>query len=154
MDLSSLQKESIMKKETLIFAIAVILNGVAAFAAQSGDMGTLNITVLDENGALVPDAPVYIYGENKTKFVGGKEIPGTITLAMPAGSYRISSALVKKSGDYLDRFSSHEAHIEVVPGDNTVVVLTLLPLDSTVASIGFAELHKMGVSSDIARNLN
>jgi len=143
-----------MKKTTLIFSVAVVLNGIAAYAAQPDNIGTVNITVLDENGALVPDAPVYIYGEYKTKFVGGKEIPGTTTLEMPAGNYRISSAMIKKDGDYVDRFSSHEAHIQVVPGDNVVVVLTLRSISNAVASIGFAEFHNMGVSPDIARNLN
>jgi hypothetical protein len=69
---------------------------------------------------------------------------------MPAGSYRISSALVKKTGDYLDRFSSHEAHIDVIPGDNTVVVLTLRPLDLPGDGLDSAELHSAGISSDIA----
>jgi len=139
-----------MKKIFAIAGLTITLSGLAAYAAQPENSGTVNITVLDENGALVPDAPVYIYGEQKTKFVGGKDVPGTTTLSMPAGHYRISSAIVKKTGDYLDRFSSHEAHVEVMPGDNTVVVLTLRPIDDTVASIGYAELHKMG----IAQNLN
>lgn len=135
-------------------ALALTLSGMQAYAAQPENTGTVNITVLDENGALVPDAPVYIYGEQKTKFIGGKDVPGTTTLVMPAGNYRISSAIVKKTGDYLDRFASHEAHVEVVSGDNTVVVLTLKPLNDAVASIGYAELQKMGVSADIARNIN
>jgi hypothetical protein len=134
-----------MKKILAAAALTVTLSAIAAYAAEPENIGTVNITVLDENGALVPDAPVYIYGEQKTKYIGGKEVPGTITLSMAAGSYRISSAIVKKDGDYLDRFASHEAHIEVVPGDNTVVVLKLMPLDDALASIGSAELHKMGV---------
>jgi len=143
-----------MKKIFAVAGLTITLTGIAAFAFQPGDSGTVNITVLDENGALVPDAPVYIYGEQKTKFVGGKEVSGTTTLSMPAGHYRISSAIVKKTGDYLDRFSSHEAHVEVVPGDNIVIVLTLKPLADAVASIGYAELNKMGVSGETARNLN
>jgi len=144
-----------MKKTTLIFAFAVILNGIAAYAAQPQDLGTVNITVLDENGALVPDAPVYIYGEHKTRFVGGKEIPGTTTLSMPAGSYRISSALVKKTGDYVDRFASHEAHVEVVPGDNAVIVLTIHALDDPLARANITDLSSsIGIPSQIARSLN
>ncbi len=143
-----------MKNVLAVAALTVTLSGIAAFAAQPENIGTVNITVVDENGALVSDAPVYIYGEQKTKFTGGKDVPGTTTLSMPSGHYRISSAMVKKTGDYLDRFASNEAHVEVIPGDNTVVVLTLKPLEDAVASIGYAELHKMGVSSDIARNLN
>jgi hypothetical protein len=136
-----------MTKTLAFLTVILTLSGITAFAAQPENAGTVNITVLDENGAVIPDAPVYIYGEQKTRFVGGKDIPGTTTLSMPAGHYRISSAIVKKTGDYLDRFASHEAHIEVVSGDNTVVVLKLMPLDNTYASIGYSELHKMGVSN-------
>ena len=143
-----------MKKIFAVAALTVTLNGIHAFAAQPENIGTVNITVVDENGALVPDAPVYIYGEQKTKFVGGKEVPGTTTLSMAAGNYRISSAIVKKTGDYLDRFASNEAHVEVIPGDNTVIVLTLKPLEDAVASLGYAQLSKMGVDTEIARNLN
>jgi len=138
-----------MKKIFAIATLTVTLSGIAAFAIQPENTGTLNITVLDENGAVVQDAPIYIYGEHKTKFTGGKDIPGTTTLSMPAGSYRISSAIVKKTGDYLDRFASHEAHLEVTPGDNTVVVLKLMAIENTVASIGHAELRKMGISPDL-----
>ena len=143
-----------MKNFLAVAALTVTLSGISAFAAQPENVGTVNITVLDENGAVVPDAPVYIYGEQKTKFTGGKDVPGTTTLTMPSGNYRISSAIVKKTGDYLDRFASNEAHIQVIPGDNTVVVLTLKPLEDTVASIGYSDLHKMGIPTEIARNLN
>ena len=102
----------------------------------------------------IPDAPVYIYGEQKTKFTGGKDVPGTTTLSMQAGNYRNSSAIMKKTGDYFDRFASNEAHVEVILGDNTVVVLTLKPLEDALSSIGYSDLHKMGLGSDIACNLN
>ena len=143
-----------MKKLLAIAAMTVTLSGIAAFAASNENIGTVNITVVDENGAVVADAPVYIYGEHKTKFTGGKDIPGTTTLSMPAGTYRISSAIAKKTGDYTDRFASNEAHIEVIPGDNTVVILTLKAIDDPVASIGYSEFGKMGVAADIAHNLN
>src|SRR5436305_986326 len=102
-----------MKKNLILSAVVLTLSGVAAFASQPAS-GTLNVTVVDENGALVQDAPVYIYGEHKTKFIGGKDVPGSTTFSMPAGQYKISSAVIKKNGDYLDRYSSHEAHIEVM----------------------------------------
>jgi hypothetical protein len=136
-----------MKNAILAAALIVTVSGIAAYAAEPENVGSVNITVIDENGAVVPDAPVYIYGEHKTKFIGGKDIPGTTTLMMQAGTYRISSAIVKKTGDYLDRFASHEAHIEVVPGDNTVVVLKLMPIEDVLAGLGSSELRKMGISS-------
>src|SRR5258706_5544950 len=114
-----------MKKILALLTLTATLSGIRAFAAEPADLGTVNITVLDENGVLIPDAPIYIYGEQKTHFSGGRDIPGTTTLSMPAGHYRVSSAIIKKTGDYLDRFASHEAHIEVVSCANTRVVLQL-----------------------------
>ena len=64
------------------------------------------------------------------------------------------SALMKKTGEYFDRFASHEAHVQVVAGDNTVLVLTLKPINAGVDSLGYTELTKIGIPSDIARNLN
>ena len=138
-----------MKKIMAVLSLTTILTGVQAYATELNDEGTVNVTVMDENGTVIPDAPIYIYGEQKTHFVGGKDIPGTTTLSMPAGHYRISSAITKKTGEYFDRFSSHEAHVEVVPGDNTVVVLKLMPIDNTLASIGTSELRAMGISPAI-----
>ena len=138
-----------MKRIIALLTMTATLSGIQVFAAEPADLGTINITVLDENGAVIPDAPIYIYGEQKTHFVGGKDIPGTTTLSMPAGHYRISSAIIKKTGDYLDRFASHEAHVEVVPGDNTVVVLKLMPIDGALAMIGQAELRRMGITASL-----
>lgn len=144
----------VMKNLTLILALGLTFAAASnnLFAAQEPS-GTLNITVLDENGAVVPDAPVYIYGEHKTRFVGGKEIPGTATFALVPGDYKISTALIKKTGEYLDRYASHEAHVRVIEGDNTVVTLTLKPIDDPMSSISTAELHQIGVPQNIARNL-
>ena len=147
--LGSRERGMKMKRIIALLTLTATLTGIKAFAAEAANLGTVNITVLDENGAVIPDAPIYIYGEQKTHFVGGKDIPGTTTLSMPAGNYRISSAIIKKTGDYLDRFASHEAHIEVVSGDNTVVVLKLMPIDNTIASIGMTELRKMGVANNL-----
>jgi hypothetical protein len=143
-----------MKKILSILTLVLTLGSPFAYAGSNEVLGTLNVTVLDENGVPVQDAPIYIYGEHKTKFVGGKEIPGTVTLTMPAGDYRVSSALVKKTGEYFDRYVSHEAHVAVVSGDNTVVVLTLKPLEPTFESIGLADLRKIGLPTEVASNLN
>ncbi len=125
-------------------ALMASLSGGVAFAVETPNIGTVNISVLDENGNVVPEAPVYIYGENKTKFMGGNDIPGTTTFSMPAGTYRISSAIVMKTGDYVDRFASHEAHVQVIAGDNAVVVLKLMPLDQ-METMSYAELNKIGI---------
>jgi len=78
--------------------------------------------------------------------VGGKEIPGTATLSIPAGTYRISSAIMRKTGEYYDRFASREAHIQVVAGDNTVVTLHLKAIEdpSLAAALGGETISMLG----------
>src|SRR6185312_12558682 len=95
-------------------AVAFTFTAAPVFAAHLVQPGTLNVTVVDENGTVVQDAPVYIYGEHKTHFVGGKDVPGSMTFEMQPGDYKISSALIRKNGEYLDRFASHEAHVQVI----------------------------------------
>ncbi len=142
-----------LKSILALASVSAALAGSSLYADQK--VGTLNVTVVDENGAVVQEAPIYIYGEHKTHFVGGKEIPGTTTLTMVEGDYRISTALIKKTGDYVDRFASHEAHVQVLEGDNTAVILTLRPVaDPLGEGINYAELHKIGISDEVARNFN
>lgn len=144
-----------MKNTTWIAAATV----VAAFtflpvhsqALEVPMSGTLNVTVLDENGALVQNAPVFIYGDRKNKLVAGKEIPGTATLNMAAGTYRISSAVVRTVGNYLDRFVSNEATVNVVAGDNAVVVLHLKALQSPIESLGMGSLDASENSGQFAQ---
>lgn len=147
-----------MKNLTLKFSVAAALLGLTLSASRAAmadeKVGTLNVTVLDESGAVVPDAPIYIYGDHKSHFVGGKNIPGTATLTMPAGSYRISSAVIKHNGEYLDRFTSHEAHVNVVEGDNTSIILTLHSIDDPTSSMTYAEVHHIGIPDSVARELS
>lgn len=62
-------------KRALSVAVLSLTCSTSLFAGSylnSANEGTVNITVVDETGKVVQDAPVYIYGEHKTHFVGGK----------------------------------------------------------------------------------
>jgi len=141
-----------MKNKTLMrMVLAVAVLGVAMVSVEAKDQlkGTLNVTVLDENGALVANAPVFIMGDKKTRFVGGKEIKGgTETLDMPAGTYRISAAIIRQVNGYTDRFASPEAFVEVVAGDNSVVTLHLKAVENPMARMGYTELSKVGLDPE------
>ena len=134
---------------TLICSTVLFANPVL----KAPELGTANVTVLDEHGTIVPDAPVYIYGEHRTHFVGGADIPGTTTFSMKEGEYRISSALIKKTGDVVDRFASNEAHVSVVAGDNVSVVLTLKPVENPDQQApSYNTLHIAGAPGSLINN--
>jgi hypothetical protein len=136
---------------------AVVLGSVSSYADSIPDktqLGTLHITVVNEEGNVVPEAPVYIYGEHKTHFVGGNDVPGTVTFTMKEGDYRISSAMIRKSGDYIDRYASPEAHVRVVAGDNVSVILMLKQIEGTAGLVSYATLKRIGVPLEYAPDLN
>jgi len=142
-----------MKTLISLAGLTTLICGTLVYASPNPDQGTVNITVVDEHGTVVPDAPVYIYGEYRTHFVGGADIPGTTTFSMKEGEYRVSSALIKKNGEDFDRFASNEAHVSIVAGDNVSLVLTLKPLsnpDQQAESYG--TLHVAGLPGVLTNN--
>ena len=142
-----------MKTLISLATLTTLLCSTVVYSAPVADQGTLNITVLDEHGQVVPDAPVYIYGESRTHFVGGADIPGTTTFSMKEGTYRVSSALIKKTGDYIDRFASNEARVSVVAGDNVSLVLTLKPLENADQQVeSYATLHVAAIPGNLFNN--
>lgn len=136
-----------------IFTLAALMTLAGSLAFSAENEGTLQVTVVDEDGALVENAPIYIYGVQKTKFVGGREIPGSTTLTMPAGTYRVSSALARRTGEYLDRYASHEAYVRVAEGDNASILLTLRPIDDPMSSVTVSDLRKIGLAPVLVQNL-
>jgi hypothetical protein len=146
-------------KITLSLAIvASLFCGSVTFAegpVRSADQGTIRVTVLDNTGAVVEEAPVYIYGEKRSQFVGGADIPGSTTFSMKEGKckYRISSAMIKRTGEYIDRYATNEAIVNVVAGDNVSVVLTLKPLENPDQQpLSYATLHVAGIPTGLLNN--
>ncbi|OGR89428.1 MAG: hypothetical protein A2992_03390 [Elusimicrobia bacterium RIFCSPLOWO2_01_FULL_59_12] len=135
-----------MKNALSLAILASLFCGTSASAESTvlaPEEGTVQVTVLDVNGGVVAEAPVYIYGEKRSQFVGGADIPGTTTFSMKEGTYRISSALIRRAADdVLDRFASNEAHVNVVAGDHVSVILTLKSLENPEQrALSYATLH-------------
>ncbi len=135
-----------MKKALRLAILSSLFCSTVVFAEgiTAPVQGTLHVTVIDEHGAVVPEAPVYIYGSKKSQFLGGADVPGSTTFTMKEGEYRISSAMVRKSSeDVIDRFASNEARVKVVAGDNVSVILTLKSLNSPeqLALQSYAMVH-------------
>ena len=108
---------------------------------------------MDQHGVVVEDAPVYIYGAKKGQFLSAADIPGSTTFTMKEGRYSISSALVKRSGEYVDRFASNEAHIQVVAGDNVSIVLRLAPVENPEhQAVSYGTLHMAGLPGNLLIN--
>ncbi len=125
------------------------VSGAEAGGFTDSRTGTLQVTVVNENGQVVKDAPVYIFGEHKTRFIGGNQTKGTAVFRMEPGEYRVSSSLVEDRGDYKDRYASHEAHVQIVPGDNASVILTLRALpDPFSLTEDYSQLSRVQTSKN------
>src|SRR5437879_1330886 len=93
-------------------ALAATLVGLSltSLYAANREPGNVQVTVVDENGNLVNDANVYIFGKG---FIGGKVVKGSETFELPAGDYKISSAVTRKTRqieaaapENIDRYAS------------------------------------------------
>ncbi len=141
-----------MKKTLVIAALALLALQALPLYAQTGE-GTVQVTILDDKNNPV-EAPVYIKGTNRTRFMGGKTIPGTMVFSMKAGDYSFSSALAQRTGDYIDRYTSNEAHITVVEGDNVSVILKLKPIQDYAPAMAYAESHPGPMTAALASRIN
>jgi plastocyanin len=143
-----------MKSALSLTILTSLFCSTVTFAeVKAPDQGTMNVTVVDSNGNVVSDAPIYIYGVKRTHFVGGADVPGSSTFAMNEGEYRISSAMIQKSGDIVDRFASNEARITVAAGDHVSVVLTLKPIHNAEQdTASYATLHVAGLPGNQFNN--
>jgi hypothetical protein len=138
-----------MKTLTLIRVVSLSLMslwGATSEVKAAGNEGSVQITVIDVDGSVMTaPVPVYINGQGKTKFMGGKEIPGSAVLTLKEGTYKLSAAITRNVDGYLDRFSSNAADVRVVAGDNVSVILTLKPLESRFAALSYSEVNIAGL---------
>src|SRR5690349_9605872 len=91
----------------------------------NSEMGVIQIFVQDENGSAVANAPVYIVDRHKNLSIKETNSRGTLSLTLQEGDYVLSSAITRPIADSIDRYTSHEARIHVVPQDTIPVVLSL-----------------------------
>ena len=141
------RNQTMKNKMMTLMMIAAALMTSNLYAASS-ETGTLRVVVMDVNGKPT-DAPVYIYGAKKAQFMGAQQVNGAMTFNMPEGTYRVSSAITQKNGDYMDRFASNEATVRVVPGDNASVILSLKQIEDPTPGITYTALRRMGLPTDV-----
>jgi hypothetical protein len=144
---------SIMKTITRALGAAILVSLVAAFSHAEAPQATLQVVVKNEQGAPTANAPVYVAGEHTNHFAT-TDANGSLSINLPEGTYTVSSAMSINNDGVVDRFASPEAKVEVGAGDLTSVVLCLTALPDAVASIELSTLRKIGVDTELAKNLN
>jgi hypothetical protein len=115
--------------------------------------GVVQVFVEDENGASVPNAPVYITDGHHIQYMETSSL-GAVSVDLQEGQYRLSSAITRTMPDCIDRYASPEAHVQVVPQDTTSVILTLRFVDDPISKLSMSTLKKIGVADEVAKYNN
>ena len=102
--------------------------------------GIISVLVEDDKGQIIPEAPIYIFDGHHIQVVLSND-QGTAVVTMQSGRYTVSSSLCRPSPNFVDRFASPEANVEIIPGDTTSVVLSLNPVSNHVSSLSYSTLQ-------------
>jgi len=135
---------------TLLFASNILY---AESEVLNSDTGVIQVFVEDENGASVPNAPVYITDGQHIQYMETSSL-GAVSFTVQGGKYTISSAITKPMPDCIDRYASLEAHVQAVPQDTASVILTLRLVDDPTSNLSVSALKKMGIADEVAKYLN
>ena len=127
---------------------ALILSSRLAFGSAGPSCGTVQITIKDESGDVVSQAPVFIYDAKGKHVIGGKDVEGTALLSLKAGAYAFSTAVARPTGDALIRYASPLARVTIAAGDNTVIILTLKPVKETPLPVSPAVFKRMSLPAN------
>ncbi len=123
------------------------------FGSKIAPRGNLRVTVVDESGHYVSAAHVYVYGQQTKQLIDGRDAEGVADFVVPPGAYRVYSAVTKKDGDYVDHFSSHEAHVVVGAADSASVVLTLKLAQNPIFYLSEYARKKIGLDDNLNKYL-
>ena len=115
--------------------------------ASADNHATLQVTLVGEDGELLPVAPVYLRDEKHGQFLPGRTIHGSATLTLNAGTYGVSSAFAQRNGDFTDRYCSREAHIDLRAGEHESVILTLRKISDPMPMIVYHNLRNLGANA-------
>jgi hypothetical protein len=131
-----------------LIAVPVLLGLAAASNARgaSDSKGLLRVIVVDELGAYVPEAHVYVYGRQTKQLINANAKDGILLLELPVGKYKIYSAVTRQQPEFVDRYVSHEAHIRVQLGEPSSVLLTLRNTQDPVIYMSESTRKKIGVN--------
>jgi hypothetical protein len=146
-----------MKTLTRVLAFTLIAFSTCpahAFKASPA-AGILQVTVVDEDGHYVSDAPVYVYKKDKEHITAAKEASGVATFQLQPGIYKLYAAKARPVADGVARYTSHEARVRVSFEENASVILKLQPqTDDTPFAVPDSVRRKIGLDPQLAKYLD
>jgi len=115
---------------------------------------TVMVTIFDAAGIPAQDARLYVYDIKNKTFSDYVYTDESITLDLQPGRYRLYSSFTAQKGDYLARYASPEAKIDLKNGELQTVILTLRESDASSTQVSYSTLQKMGLEREVYPELN
>jgi hypothetical protein len=116
--------------------------------------GTLSAAVVDGAGSYVLTPKLYAYSEELKRSFEAEGSSGLVSLSLPPGRYRVYSAYIKKHGDFVERYISHEARVQVASGENASVILKTTQTTPSRVYLSENARKKIGLDPELAQFLN
>jgi hypothetical protein len=146
-----------LKALTLTILVSAVFNPSALQADSQlldSDSGIVHIMVRNEDGVSARESTVYISDGRRLVDMVETDENGHASVVLQRGNYIITSGRLQPIADAINRYSSSEAHISVMPMDENSVILTLYPLPDPIANLSLSTLQKIGVADELAKYLN
>jgi hypothetical protein len=144
-----------MNARRWVIAVAVsLLFQPLAHAGSRQSRGELRVQVVDETGAYVPGAQIFLCGPKTTAQTASAGRNGPVSFSVPTGFYRVYSAVRRTQGDFTDRFASYVAYVHVESGNQASVILTLRKIQTPVVYLNESTRRKIGLDSALTQYVN
>jgi|SRR6185437_2977740 len=142
-----------MKKLPVVLVLLLSFGSPLPAVVRSSHAGMLQVMVEDENGAVVHGAHVYVYAASRNSLVAARDCRGAVQFNLEPAHYRVYSAATRSGTDYIDHYISPNAYIQVNAGDPAFVILRLSRLEDPLRNLSAADLMKMGLNPNLAKDL-
>lgn len=137
----------------LVLLAGLSLTG-AVQAEPSAPRSHVQTMILDESGAYVESAKIFIYNKDVREFSETIESTATNTMELPPGRYRIYAAVTRHNEGIFEHYASPEANVTVEPGESLSVILALKPVEASEMIVSDSVMEKIKLDPDLINNIN
>jgi hypothetical protein len=135
-------------------AAVVAVCATPLFAAKDDRTGTLNVTLVSEDGTALRSTHIYVFNKGSKKLAGTCEATKYATLKLRPGIYQLYAAGTRLTGDGIEHYSSPEGVIYITPYEDTSAILNLKLVEKPDYGLTEAMLKKMNIDPSLARHLD
>lgn len=135
------------------WVIALLLSAPLAHS-EKNSLATFQAIVLEDNGAIAPNAVIYFYSQDRNEFSGVHYSASHKNVQLPPGRYRAYAGRTQKVNGLFDHYASPEVEVSLVSGESVSVILPLERSIETEMVISDTTRAKLNIPAELDQHLN